>query len=203
MPHPHPHPHHLPGLAHRCRRHHRLPQSRMRTTRRRHCHGKDTIATTPSTDIAAQPPPPLKMMTAISTQPLQWPSTPPQPPPSPLPSPLHLLQPLPPSSPSQQLSPLSSLPPLPPPLPLPWLPMRSPPHPHPCLHSHYCCSLRQRHCTSDTPVNGWLLCCLTLLACCVIRCPNLSTPPVMRLSTPTTTAIAAVNNCHRHCHSQR
>ena len=75
---------------------------------------------------------------------------------------------------------------------------------HPCLHSHYCCSLRQRHCTSDAPVDGWLLCHLSLLACCVVCRPNLpAPPPVVRSSTSTTTAIAAVNDCHCHCHSQR
>ena len=45
MPHPCPHPCHLAGLAHCCRCHHLLLQLRTRTARRRHCHGKDTIAT--------------------------------------------------------------------------------------------------------------------------------------------------------------
>ena len=48
---------------------------------------------------------------------------------------------------------------------------------HPCLRCHYRCSLRQRHCTSDAPVDGWLLCRLSLLACCVICRPNLPAPP--------------------------
>ena len=55
--------------------------------------------------------------------------------------------------------------------------MPLPPRPHPCLHSHYCCSLRQHHCTSDAPVDGWLLCPLSLFACCLVRRPNLSAPP--------------------------
>jgi len=84
------------------------------------------------------------------------------------------------SSPSQPLSPSSSLPPLPPPPLLQPPPMPTPPHPHPCLCCHYCCSLHQRHCASDAPVDGWLLCPLLPLACCVVRCPNLSAPPVVR-----------------------
>jgi hypothetical protein len=101
----------------------------------------------------------------------------------------------------QLLSPLSLLLPLPLPLPLPPPPMPLPTHPHPCLCSHYCCSLRQRHCTSDPPVNGWLLCHLPILACCVIRRSKLSVPPVVRSSTSTMTAIAAVDDCHCHCHN--
>ena len=145
---------------------------------------EDVIATAktlspppPLTDIAARPPPPLKTMTAISTQPLQRPSTSSRPPLSLLPSPLHLLQPLSPSLPSQLLSPLSLLPLSPPPPPLPPPPMPPPPHPHHCLRRHHCCSLCQRHCTSNAPVDGWLLCPLLLLACCVVRHPNLSAPP--------------------------
>ena len=63
---------------------------------------------------------------------------------------------------------------LPPPLMLP------PPHPCPCLCCHHCCSLRQRHCPSNAPADGWLLCRLSLLVCCVVRCPNLSAPAVVR-----------------------
>jgi hypothetical protein len=48
-----------------------------------------------------------------------------------------------------------------------------------------------------------LLCRLSLLACCIVRLPNLSAPPVVRSSTSTTTAIAAVDDCHRHCHGRR
>ena len=183
MPHPCPHPRPLAGLAHRCRCHRLLPQSRMRTARRRHCHSKDTIATTTIDQH--------RRTTAAASEEL------PRPPPSPLPSPLHLLQPLPPSLPSQPLSPSLSLPPPPPP------PMPPPPHPPPCLRCHYCCSLRQRHCTSNAPVDGWLLCPLLLLACCVVRRPNLSAPPVMRSLMSTMTAIAAVNDCHRHCGQRR
>ena len=134
----------------------------------------------PSTDIAARSPPPLKTTTAISTQPLQRSSTSPRPQPSPLPSPLHLLQLLPPSSPSQPLSPLSLLPLSSPPPPLPPPPMPPPPHHHPCLRCHYCCSLHQHHCTSDAPVDGWLLCHLSPLACCAVRRPNLSAPAIVR-----------------------
>ena len=75
--------------------------------------------------------------------------------------------------------------------------------PHPCLCCHYCCSLCQHHCTSNAPVDGWLLCHLLLLICCIVHGPNLSAPPVMQLSTLTMTAIATVNNCHCHCHSQQ
>jgi hypothetical protein len=74
---------------------------------------------------------------------------------------------------------------------------------HPCLCCHYCCSLRQCHCTYDAPFDGWLLCRLSLLACCVIRRPNLSAPPIVRSSTSMTTTIAAVGDSHRHCHSRR
>ena len=165
---------------------------------------KTTLPPPPSTNITARPPSPLKTTTAISMQPLQRPSTLPRTPPSLLLSPLHSLQPLPLSLPSQPLSPLSSLPPspLPPPPSLP-PPLPPPPRPLPCLRCHYRCSLRQRHCISDAPVDGWLLCRLLLLARCVVRRPNLSTPPVVRLSTSTMTAIAAIDNCHRHCHSRR
>ena len=54
---------------------------------------------------------------------------------------------------------------------------------HPCLRRHYCCSLCRSHCASDAPVDGWLLCRLSPLACCVVRRPNLSAPAVMRSST--------------------
>jgi hypothetical protein len=166
------------------------------------CHSQgrgrpeDVIATAktpspppPSTDIAARPLPPLKTTTSISTQPLQRPSTSPLPQLSPLASPLHLLQPL-------LLLPWSSLP-----LPLPPPPMPPPPHPHPFLRCHYRCNLRQRHCTSDAPVDGWL--------CVVFRSSPAALsavqicqppPPVVRSSTSTTTAITAVDDCHRHCH---
>ena len=63
---------------------------------------------------------------------------------------------------------------LPPPL------MLLPPRPCPCLHHHHRCSLCKCHCLSDAPVNGWLLCHLSPLACCVVRHPNLSTPAVVR-----------------------
>ena len=65
-----------------------------------------------------------------------------------------------------------------PPQPPPMLPP-PPPRPCPCLHRHHCCSLCQRHCPSDAPVNGWLLCHLSPLTCCVIRHPNLSAPAVV------------------------
>ena len=72
-------------------------------------------------------------------------------------------------------------PPLPPPLMLP------PPRPFPCLRRHYRCSLCQHHrplCQhhrpSNAPVNGWLLCRLSPLACCVVRRPNLSAPAIVR-----------------------
>jgi hypothetical protein len=43
-------------------------------------------------------------------------------------------------------------------LPLPQLPpMLPPPRPCPCLRRHHCCSLCQRHCPSNSPVDGWLL----------------------------------------------
>jgi hypothetical protein len=74
----------------------------------------------------------------------------------------------------QPLSPLSLLPPSPPP------PMPPPPCPHPCLRRHYRCSLCQRHCVSNAPVNGWLLCRLLPLAYCVVRRPNLSAPAIVR-----------------------
>ena len=177
MPHPCPHPPPLAGLAHCCRRHCPPPQSRTRKSRRCHCHGKDTIATTTidrhcrmtaaasedddshfNTAFAAA------IDIAVATA-------------DALPSPLHSLQPLPPSSPSQPLSPSSSLPPspLPPPPPSPL--MLPPPRPCPCLRRHHRCSLSQCHRPSNAPVDGWLLCRLSLLACCVVRCPNLSAPP--------------------------
>ena len=59
-------------------------------------------------------------------------------------------------------------------------PMPPPPRACPCFRRHHCCSLRQRHRPSDAPVNGWLLCCLLPLACCVVRPPNLSAPTVVR-----------------------
>ena len=63
---------------------------------------------------------------------------------------------------------------------LPPPPMLPPPHPCPCLHRHHCCNICQRHCPSNAPVNGWLLCCLSPLACCVVRRPDLSAPTVVR-----------------------
>jgi hypothetical protein len=33
-----------------------------------------------------------------------------------------------------------------------------------------------RHCPSDTPADGWLLCHLSPLACCVVRRPNFVSP---------------------------
>jgi len=48
----------------------------------------------------------------------------------------------------------------------------------PCLRCHHHCSLCQSHRPSDAPVNGWLLCHLSPLACVVCR-PNLSAPPVV------------------------
>ena len=71
---------------------------------------------------------------------------------------------------------VADCPSLPPPPP----PMLPPPHPCPCLRRHHCCSICQRHCPSDAPVDGWLLCCLSPLACCVVRRPNLSAPPIVR-----------------------
>jgi hypothetical protein len=71
------------------------------------------------------------------------------------------------------LSPLSLLPPLPPP------PMPPPPHPHPCLRSHYRCSLFQ----PNAPVDGWFWFRLSPLAYCVVRRPNLSAPAIVRSST--------------------
>ncbi len=65
----------------------------------------------------------------------------------------------------------------PPPLPPPMLP---PPRPCPCLRRHHCFSLRQRHRPSDAPVDGWLFCHLSPLACCVVCRPNLSAPAVVR-----------------------
>ncbi len=63
---------------------------------------------------------------------------------------------------------------------LPPPPMLPPPHPCPCLRRHHRCSLRQRHCPSNAPVDGWLLCRLLPLACCIVCCPNLSAPAVVR-----------------------
>ena len=86
---------------------------------------------------------------------------------------------------------------------------------HPCLHRHYCCSLCQRHCASDAPVNGWLLCRLSPLACCAVCRPNLSAPAVVRSLTLlppgcrplllTTTSCCPVSllpsiNCFCHSH---
>jgi hypothetical protein len=75
---------------------------------------------------------------------------------------------------------------LPTPLPLPLplsLPMLPPPRPCPCLCYHHRCSIRQRHCPYGAPVDGWLLCCLSPLAYCVVRHPNLSAPAVVQSST--------------------
>ena len=63
-------------------------------------------------------------------------------------------------------------------LPLP--PMLPPPRPCPCLRRHHRCSLCQRHRPSDAPVDGWLLCRLSPLACCVVHRPNLSAPTVVQ-----------------------
>jgi hypothetical protein len=77
----------------------------------------------------------------------------------------------------QPLSPLSLLPPSPPP------PMPPPPRPNLCLRRHYRCSLCQRHCVSNAPVDGWLWCCLSPLAYCLVRRPNLSAPAIVQSST--------------------
>jgi hypothetical protein len=52
--------------------------------------------------------------------------------------------------------------------------------PSPLPPRHYFCSLCQRHCVSNAPVNGWLLCRLLPLAYCVICRPNLSAPAIVR-----------------------
>jgi hypothetical protein len=165
MPHPRPHTRPLTNLAHRCRRHSLLPQSRMRTARRRHCHGKDTIAVTTinrhrrttatasedddshfnaafaaAVDIAAATAVAAAVTIAFAAA---------------IAAVLAL---------SAAICPL--LPP--PPSPQPPL-MLLPPHPCPCLcHYHYC-SLCQRHHPSDAPVDGWLLCHLSPFACCSPR----------------------------------
>jgi hypothetical protein len=88
-------------------------------------------------------------------------------------SPWHLLQPSLPSLPLPPLSLLSSLP-----LSLPPLP-----HPHPWLHCYHRCGLCQLHHAFDAPVDGWLLCCLSHLTCCVVRRPNVLAPAVMQFLT--------------------
>ena len=61
--------------------------------------------------------------------------------------------------------------------------MPLPPRHHPCLRSHYCCSLCRRHCISNASVDGWLLCHLLPITCCIVCRLNLSAPAIVRLLT--------------------
>jgi hypothetical protein len=191
MPHPRPHPRPLASLAHCCRRHCPPSQSRTRKSRRRHCHGKDTIATTTidrhcrMTAVASEDDDShfnAAFAAAIDIAAATADA---------LPSPLHSLQPLPPSSPSQPLSPSSSLPPspLPPPPPSPL--MLPPPPPCPCLYRHHRCSL------ANVIAPPTLL---SMVGCCVV-CRSLPAAlSAVQICQPPHRAVVDIDNNRYHRH---
>ena len=203
IPHPRPHARPLAGLAHRCCRHRPLPQLRTRLSRRRHCHVKDTIATTTidrhrhrtaaasedddshfntsfaaAVDIAA-----ATAITAAVT--IAFAAA------------IAVVLTLSAAitvvvvaavAATTAAAPATADAAATTPSPLPPLSLSLQPPPT-SLHLRRSCR--------------WLVV-VSSVAPCLLRHPpsKLVSPPVLRSSTLTTTAIAAVNYCHRHYHSQ-